>query len=50
MTDGGTGIAGLVLAVLGIIDLCIKYGQFLKDKVVLYRDMSEIAKLDRFVV
>lgn len=40
----------LVLAILGIIDLCIKYGQFLKEKVVLYRHTDEIVKLDRFVV
>jgi len=43
-------MAGLVVAVPGIIDLCIKYGQFLKEKVDLYRDMSAIVKLNLFVV
>jgi hypothetical protein len=50
MADGGIGVAGIVLAVPGIIDLCIKYGQFLKEKVVLYRRMSEIVRLEHFVV
>jgi hypothetical protein len=50
MSDGGIGVAGLVLAVSGIIDLCIKYGHFLKEKVALYRDMSEIVRLEQFVV
>lgn len=50
MSGADLAVAGVVLAVPGIIDLCIKYGQFLKDKVVAYRNMSNIVKLDRFIV
>jgi len=50
MADSGIGVTGLVLAVPGIIDLCIRYGQFLKDKIILYRDMNEVVRLDHFVV
>lgn len=49
MSDGGVGVAGLALAIPGIIDLCIKYGNFLKEKVQSYRHMNEIVRLYDFV-
>ncbi|KAK5731512.1 hypothetical protein LTR17_011310 [Elasticomyces elasticus] len=49
MGDGGVGVAGLILAIPGLIDLSIKYGEFLKDKVTIYREAQEISRLSRFV-
>jgi len=50
MTDGGLAAAGLVLAVPGVIDICIKYGCFLRDKVRNYRHIKELARVSLFIV
>ena len=50
MTDEGLAVGSVILAIPGIIDLCIQYGQFLKDKVDSYRHMNDIVRLDHFVV
>jgi hypothetical protein len=50
MTDGGVEIAGIVVAVPGVIDLCIKYGQFLRDKIHNYRHVEEITRVNQFIV
>ena len=41
---------GIVLAIPGVIDLCLKYGYFLKQKIESYRHIQEIARLDHFIV
>ncbi|KAK0816764.1 hypothetical protein LTR75_003447 [Friedmanniomyces endolithicus] len=45
MADGGVGVAGLVLAIPGLVDLCIKYGDFLRNKISNYRHIAEISRL-----
>jgi len=45
MAEGALAVTGVVLAVPGIIDLCIKYGSFLKDKYDLYQSMDADMKL-----
>lgn len=50
MTEGGVGFAGLAAAIPGLVDLCIDYGEFLKEKIRLYRETDDILKLRRFVV
>lgn len=50
MSGGGVGLAGIILTVPGLIDLCIKYGVFLKEKVTLYREIDAIKGLHSFVV
>ncbi|KAK0257831.1 hypothetical protein LTR91_017105 [Friedmanniomyces endolithicus] len=45
MADGGVGIAGLVLGIPGLIDLCVKYGDFLRTKCSNYRHITEISRL-----
>lgn len=49
MTDGGLAAAGLVLAVPGVIDICIKYGCFLRDKVRNYRHIKELVRVSSFI-
>lgn len=49
MVDGGFSAQGLVLSLHGLIDLCIKYGEFLQQKVALYRQIDEVVRLDRFL-
>ena len=49
MADGGVGIAGLVVAVPGLIDIMIKYGEFIHDKIRTFENTKEIwADLDTF--
>jgi hypothetical protein len=43
--EGGLAVAGVALAIPGIIDLCIKYGLFLKEKYDLYKSMDADMKL-----
>lgn len=50
MTDGGLAAAGLVLAVPGVINICIEYGCFLRDKVRNYLHIKELARVNLFVV
>jgi hypothetical protein len=50
MADGGVGIAGLIIAVPGVIDICIRYGQFLKTRTHNYRHIEAITRLSRFIV
>ena len=50
MADGGVGIAGIVLALPGVIDLCIKYGKLLKDRIHSYRHVKEITRMSRFII
>ena len=50
MADGGMAVAGLVLAVPGVIDICIKYGCFLRDKVRNYQHIKELARVGQFIV
>ncbi|EME81803.1 uncharacterized protein MYCFIDRAFT_197104 [Pseudocercospora fijiensis CIRAD86] len=47
--EAAAGVAGLVLALPGVIDLCIKYGNFLKEKIESYRKFDEVVKLEHFV-
>ncbi|KAK5695725.1 hypothetical protein LTR17_024449 [Elasticomyces elasticus] len=49
MSDGGVGVAGVVLAIPGLVDLCIKYGDFLRDKISNYRHIAEISRLYELV-
>jgi hypothetical protein len=49
MTEAAVGIAGLILTVPGTIDLCVKYGQFLEQKMESYHHMQEITRLHRFI-
>jgi hypothetical protein len=49
MADGGIGVAGIVLAVPGLIDLMIKYGEFIHDKIQTFKNAKGIwADLDTF--
>lgn len=49
MADGGIGVAGIVLAVPGLIDLMIKYGEFIHDKIQTFKNARGIwADLDTF--
>ncbi|ERF74537.1 hypothetical protein EPUS_08948 [Endocarpon pusillum Z07020] len=43
--EGALALTGVVLAVPGIIDLCIKYGSFLQEKYTLYQRMDADMKL-----
>ncbi|KAK0941528.1 hypothetical protein LTR29_006907 [Friedmanniomyces endolithicus] len=45
MADGGVGVAGLVLTIPGLVDLCIRYGDFLRNKISNYRHIAEISRL-----
>ena len=42
-------VVGVALAIPGILDLCIKYGSFLKDKYDLYKSMDKDMKLYNLV-
>jgi hypothetical protein len=48
--SGPEAIAGLVLAVPGLIDLAIKYGQFLQGKVKLFMGAESDSRLQGFIV
>jgi hypothetical protein len=42
MADGGVGIAGLVLAAPGIVDLFCKYGQWLKERTETFNNAKDV--------
>lgn len=43
-------IVGTVLALPGIVDLCIQYGEFLLAKLKLYKDADSLVQLDKLTV
>ncbi len=46
----GLAVAGVALTIPGIIDLCIKYGEFLHEKTDLYKKSGEHARRHRLTV
>src|SRR5271156_2761111 len=48
--SGAEAVAGLVLAVPGLIDLAIKYGQWLQRKVNLFMDAESDSRLQGFII
>ncbi|KAH0565038.1 hypothetical protein GP486_001564, partial [Trichoglossum hirsutum] len=43
------GLAGLAATIPALIDLCIRYGQFLSEKIEQYKHISDIIRLQGFV-
>jgi hypothetical protein len=49
MSAGGLEFAGIGLAIPGLIDLCIKYGDFLRSKISNYKHMRELSRVYELV-